>query len=95
MKKKNPWRFVCLGAAILSGLWLAVDRLLPWLVIHTLPRESASIGIIGGADGPTAIFLTARPGNFWEQALPVVILTAGIAGFILLSRNAKKSKDDR
>ena len=34
-----------------------------------------SIGIIGGADGPTAIFLTGDPGsNILSTALAVVIV---------------------
>jgi sodium ion-translocating decarboxylase beta subunit len=38
--------FITFGGAIYSGLFTA--------------QEAASIGIIGGADGPTAIFLTAK-----------------------------------
>ena len=43
-------------------------------------EEKASIGIIGGADGPTAIFVSstlARPAIFAAAAV-VVILTVGI-----------------
>ena len=29
-------------------------------LIHISPQEAGSIGIIGGADGPTALFTTAR-----------------------------------
>lgn len=44
-------------------------------------REAASIGIIGGADGPTAIFVTGEAvGVVAGMALPigVAILIAGI-----------------
>ena len=36
--------------------------------------EASSIGIIGGADGPTAIFVASVPGDNWMILLPTVIL---------------------
>lgn len=46
-----------LGAAAQLGIYCAV--ILATLLGFT-PQEAASIGIIGGADGPTAIFLTSK-----------------------------------
>jgi oxaloacetate decarboxylase beta subunit len=46
-----------LGAAAQMGIFLT---LLGALALGFLPREAASIAIIGGADGPTSIFLTAK-----------------------------------
>jgi len=46
-----------LGAAAQMGIFLTF---LGALYIGFLPPEAASIGIIGGADGPTSIFLTAK-----------------------------------
>ena len=46
-----------LGAAAQMGIFLTF---LGALALGFDPREAASIGIIGGADGPTAIFLTAQ-----------------------------------
>ncbi len=44
-------------------------------------NHAESIGIIGGADGPTAIFITGHPGIwFWAAAL--------LAGFVLLAIGA-------
>lgn len=51
--RKSPLRFICLGAAVLAllvGLLKTVTNL----------RGFASIGVIGGADGPTAIFIADR-----------------------------------
>ena len=43
-------------------------------------NEAYSIGIIGGADGPTAIFVSGRfP---WEIALPVAALIAIVIWFV-------------
>jgi oxaloacetate decarboxylase beta subunit len=58
----NP-RTILLGAAAQFGIFLT---LLGALALNAIPgfdfslADAASIGIIGGADGPTAIFLTTR-----------------------------------
>jgi oxaloacetate decarboxylase beta subunit len=46
-----------LGAAAQMGIFFT---LLSALALGFLPEEAASIAIIGGADGPTSIFLTAK-----------------------------------
>jgi len=59
----NP-RSILLGAAAQLGIFVAFLGAL--LLKHVVPAinfsgaEAASIGIIGGADGPTAIYLTSR-----------------------------------
>ncbi len=52
----NP-KLMLLGAAAQMGIYFT---LLGALFFGFLPREAASIAIIGGADGPTSIFLTAK-----------------------------------
>jgi oxaloacetate decarboxylase beta subunit len=52
----NP-RLILLGAAAQLGIFLT---LIGALYLGFTPQEASSIGIIGGADGPTAIFLTAK-----------------------------------
>ncbi len=52
----NP-RLVLLGAAAQVGIFLT---LLGALYLGFTPEEAGAIGIIGGADGPTAIFLSAK-----------------------------------
>ncbi|MCR5707149.1 MAG: sodium ion-translocating decarboxylase subunit beta [Ruminococcus sp.] len=49
------------GAAIMGGGGLGTVGLIAWFV-YTLRREPEHIGIIGGADAPTAIFLADRLG---------------------------------
>ena len=53
-------RLMLLGAAAQVGIFLTFLGAL-WLGFH--PREAGAIGIIGGADGPTAIFLSSRLAN--------------------------------
>jgi len=52
----NP-KTLLLGGAAQLGVFVAF--LGAWLLGFT-PREAASIGIIGGADGPTSIYLTVK-----------------------------------
>jgi oxaloacetate decarboxylase beta subunit len=50
-------KLMLLGAAAQMGIYFT---LLSALAFGFLPKEAASIAIIGGADGPTSIFLTAK-----------------------------------
>jgi oxaloacetate decarboxylase beta subunit len=50
-------KLILLGAAAQVGIFVTF---LGALFLGFLPKEAASIGIIGGADGPTAIFLSAQ-----------------------------------
>lgn len=52
----NP-KLILLGAAAQLGIFVT---LLGALYIGFAPNEAGAIGIIGGADGPTAIFLSAK-----------------------------------
>lgn len=99
--RKSPWRFVFLLLAFLSGGWLILYRLMMLLgmLLNTLtvtfsPNESASIGIIGGADGPTSIFVTGvtvqQTGFDWDIAIVVFLLVVGILGFLRLRRCKQK-----
>lgn len=52
----NPKLFL-IGAAAQMGIYGAYTMALAW---GFFPNEAGAIGIIGGADGPTAIFLTSK-----------------------------------
>lgn len=55
----NP-KLLLLGAAAQVGIFLTLCGA---LYLGFTPAEAASIGIIGGADGPTAIFLSSKLAN--------------------------------
>jgi len=59
-----------LGAAAQLGIYVAFILA---LLLGFSPAEAASIGIIGGADGPTAIFLTTK---LAPELLPAVAIAA-------------------
>ena len=50
-------KLMLLGAAAQMGIYVT---LLSALALGFMPKEAGSIAIIGGADGPTSIFLTAK-----------------------------------
>jgi carboxybiotin decarboxylase len=53
-------KLMLLGAAAQVGIFLTF---LGALALGFMPQEAGAIGIIGGADGPTAIFLSSRLAN--------------------------------
>ena len=59
-----------LGGAAQVGIFIAFFGA---LAFGMTPEEASSIGIIGGADGPTAIYLTSQ---LAEHLLPIVALAA-------------------
>ena len=84
--RKSPWRFLFLILAGLSGAWLMWYSWVMSLFRGISFTEHSSLGIIGGADGPTAIFLTTQTtGVDWDIVLMVLLLLAGLLGYVLLS----------
>ena len=52
-------------------------------------NEAASIGVIGGADGPTAIFLTSKINGLSVCGLIGVIIVAALVALIYLNKKKK------
>lgn len=87
--RKSPWRFACLLLALCSLMWIIFWGLMPW--ISTFMSSIASESIIGGADGPTSIFVTKANIVTWREILVCLVLTAlGIFGFVRLSHCKNK-----
>ena len=51
--------------------------------------QAATIGIIGGADGPTAIFVTGKFSPTLMGILSLLGLIVGVIGFIVLGKQKK------
>ena len=89
--QKSPWRFFFAGVAAYGAakiLKLLFGQLLYWFMQIPMRQETASIGVIGGADGPTAVFVTSSPAT--GHIVAVVLLVVGIWGFFRLCRCKKK-----
>ncbi|NLD60435.1 MAG: sodium ion-translocating decarboxylase subunit beta [Clostridiales bacterium] len=63
----------CLFMGAGAQLGIAIAFLIATVVFGFTPKEAASIGIIGGADGPTAIYLTTR---LAPHLLPAIAIAA-------------------
>lgn len=83
--RKSPWRFLFLAAAILSGGWLVFYAGMQ-MVLKIIAGQAASLGIIGGADGPTAIFVTTGTVMDWDAFIVGAICALGIAAFLRLRK---------
>ena len=89
-KSKSPWRFAFLALALV-GLWELAGGYLMMLILGitaSFPGKASSIGVIGGADGPTAIFVTSSVQSWFRYALAILMILIGIVGFVKL-RNLK------
>ena len=93
--RKSPWRYLFAACAaygtaeLLGGL---IARLMYLFLrdplLSTSMGEAASAGIIGGADGPTAVFVTT-PG--WMHYInPCLFLMIGIWGVQYFSKRKRK-----
>ena len=91
--QKCPWRWGCLTLAIVSCLCLIYEGLPSLLLIlFNSMHNAASIGIIGGADGPTSIFITTADTSplFPSFGIWALLLIMGVLGFIALSKLKRK-----
>ena len=57
------------------------------LLLSGCAQESVSLGVIGGADGPTAVFVSASP--FW-WVLPLIIIVLIAAAGVMIARRKKR-----
>lgn len=93
--RKSLWRYLFAACAVyggvklLGGLWVNLLYLGVRVWDHfSTDTMAVSIGVIGGADGPTAVFVTAP---LWIQYLiPLVLLIVGVWGFFRLGHCKEK-----
>ena len=89
---KSPWRLAFLALAILGavGPYLLKAIFLGQALFASIAASggSASIGIIGGADGPTAVFITGNPA--WYLIIRLAVIALGVVGYLCLLRCKKK-----
>ena len=95
---KSPWRWLCLVLAIGSGLsllWGGGLSFLTWLLNRLTQAEVNSIGIIGGVDGPTTVFITTSPDAWlYQLGMCLLLLVMGVFGFYFLSHCPRNKKSE-
>ena len=81
--------FACLGVLTLTvGKYLFVRYLLRSFGFSV--ENASSIGIIGGADGPTAIFLSSSNTTPWLLPSLVVTAVAGVVALFMLYKTKRR-----
>lgn len=75
-QRRKMWRIVCVLLLLFSGVSLAFELALQ----ITIESGAASIGVIGGADGPTSIFVTTSRSPFADGILLVLLLVGALIG---------------
>lgn len=78
---------ICLLGALLRGVGLLLLSLLAFKL-----GEAGSIGIIGGADGPTVIITTAQVSQAAWQGAAFVLLAAAVGVIWIVKRYQGKHK---
>lgn len=89
--RRSNWRWAALAAAVLGSLMLAFNGV-AGLLAHLLNEaihDPMNVGVIGGADGPTAVFVTVAPSDTgW--VVWCIVTVAGILGWHYLSHLKKE-----
>ena len=86
------------AGAALSGCGALGLIAMAAVILLRLSQPADSIGIIGGADGPTAIFLTSRlgPALLFAVLPPVLLILAGavlLVAALIMHKTKKKPGD--
>ena len=64
-------------------------RIIAWFNGVTVAvGKSATVGVIGGADGPTAVFVSTP--RWTGHVISAIALMTGIVGLVLLNRSKRK-----
>lgn len=88
---KSPWRWACFALIILCCGSLICGSFVGLLAYLITLSTAESVGIIGGADGPTTVFVTTSPDYFlYQTVITLILLAMGVLGFWRLSRCPRK-----
>lgn len=85
-RRRRFWRIVCIVVLTLSALTLAAQALAmltAWLSSREL---SSAVGVIGGADGPTRIYVARTSSQWLTLALTIASGAAAIIGLLRLRK---------
>lgn len=77
---------------IMTVLRLGFNFILPMYLSFKLNKDvnhASSIGIIGGADGPTSIFLASQPNSYLITSIFALLTIGGFVVLFFLKRSAK------
>lgn len=88
--KRKIWRVISLGLGIFCGIALVeVMYLYGSMMFASLGQKSSVVNVIGGADGPTAVFFTSKLTSLLMHAR---VILPPVIGFIVAIWGIKKTR---
>ncbi len=89
--RKSPWRWGCFALSVLSALSFLCRGGIGLLSVAYMLAQNQSVGVIGGADGPTQIFITRTEGSTAQSLiLSAILLVMSLLGWYALGHMRKK-----
>ena len=82
-RNRKAWRIIFIASAAVAALYILYSIITSIFYHHLINSAQASVGIIGGADGPTSIFVTSLPITSALPVVAIIILLAAVAGLCL------------
>lgn len=74
--------------ALISGFFSFILPHHLSFVVNKTANDAGSVGVIGGADGPTAIFLSGSTSFHWFFAISALLTVLGIT-YIITTKHKK------
>ena len=89
---RSPWRWACFALAVVCAMTLLHKGSVGLLAaMLSFALFNGSVGLVGGADGPTQIFVTQTQDSMLRgMVMPAMILVMSILGFYFLGHMRKK-----
>lgn len=97
MTKTKALKIAGIVSAVLAAVWAATVWL-PRLALFSrfgIRPDASSIGIIGGADGPTSVFVAVKlkmRAAWILQTMPLVLAAASAACFLIRKKLLNKGE---
>lgn len=86
------FRWLLTGILVLCILSLLPDLTLLCINLYDRWVVAPELGVIGGADGPTAIITSTPAFSFWSWLHPLLLAAAALASFVLALRVRRLEK---
>ncbi|MTI47889.1 MAG: sodium ion-translocating decarboxylase subunit beta [Firmicutes bacterium] len=91
-KMRKAVTILTIIAIVMTVISVGINFLAPMYLSHKLVNEVdkvSSVGIIGGADGPTAIYLTSQSFSYISTVIFALLSIVGLFCISLIKKTSK------
>ena len=88
-RRRRVWRIICSIVLVLALLTLAVHMIAAVYAWQTNREISAAVGVIGGADGPTRVFVSRASAPWISLTLTIAAGAAALFGLYRLRKGGR------